>query len=56
MQARCLSIVDRYTLHPGRRVRAIEESVGPMLLGIVEAKRVLELCCGRDELAKIESV
>jgi hypothetical protein len=39
-----------------RRVRAIEESVGPMLLGIVEPKRVLEPCCGRDELAKIESV
>jgi hypothetical protein len=26
-----------------------------MLLGIVEANRVLKLCCGRDELAKIES-
>jgi hypothetical protein len=38
-----------------RGVGAIKESVGPMLLGIVKAKRVLKLCCGPDELAKIES-
>ena len=30
-----------------RGVDAIEESVGPMLLGIVKAKRLLELCLGR---------
>ena len=37
-----------------RGVRAIEESVGPMLLGIVKAKRLLKLRLGPDELAKIE--